>query len=265
MTQTVSTPDRFASDWEEWHDSRERTLKDPLGWLSINRLEWLDSDLQRFDGLPGTWWTDGETAHVTASDHETFADQTFTLHPTGAGEVVELAGVHVEVARRGAGYLIRIHDPEASTLAAFRGVPAFEPDAAWQITGRFEPYSEPRDIAVGAVAEGLEHVYVSPGDIVLEHDGAAHRLIAFNGHSGGLSILFTDATSGVSTYAANRSLAIDASDDVIQDGGDVLLDFNRATNLPCAFIDFATCPLPPAGNTLPFAVTAGEKTPYERN
>jgi len=44
----------------------------------------------------------------------------------------------------------------------------------------------------------------------------------------------------------------------------VVLDFNRATNLPCAFTDFATCPLPPAGNHLPFGVEAGEKTPYER-
>ncbi|RDI21545.1 uncharacterized protein DUF1684 [Lentzea flaviverrucosa] len=38
----------------------------------------------------------------------------------------------------------------------------------------------------------------------------------------------------------------------------------RATNLPCAFTDFATCPLPPAGNHLAFGVEAGEKTPYER-
>jgi uncharacterized protein (DUF1684 family) len=44
----------------------------------------------------------------------------------------------------------------------------------------------------------------------------------------------------------------------------LVLDFNRATNLPCAFTDFATCPLPPDGNHLPFAVTAGELLPHER-
>ena len=44
----------------------------------------------------------------------------------------------------------------------------------------------------------------------------------------------------------------------------VTLDFNRAVNLPCAYTDFATCPLPPAGNRLPVAVEAGEQTPYER-
>ena len=73
-------------------------------------------------------------------------------------------------------------------------------------------------------------------------------------------MLFTDATSGVTTYAANRSLFIAAP----AEDGSVLLDFNRATNLPCAYTDLATCPLPPTENRLSVAVEAGEKTPYER-
>ena len=47
--------------------------------------------------------------------------------------------------------------------------------------------------------------------------------------------------------------------------GAVVLDFNRAVNLPCAYTDHATCPLPPAGNRLPVGIEAGEKTPIERN
>ena len=35
-------------------------------------------------------------------------------------------------------------------------------------------------------------------------------------------------------------------------------------NLPCAYTDLATCPLPPAENRLPVAVEAGEQIPYER-
>jgi uncharacterized protein (DUF1684 family) len=46
--------------------------------------------------------------------------------------------------------------------------------------------------------------------------------------------------------------------------GTVILDFNHAVNLPCAYTDLATCPLPPAENRLPVAVEAGEKIPYER-
>jgi uncharacterized protein len=39
----------------------------------------------------------------------------------------------------------------------------------------------------------------------------------------------------------------------------VVIDFNLAVNPPCAFTPFATCPLPPAENVMPIAVTAGEK------
>ncbi|GAB2700358.1 DUF1684 domain-containing protein [Nocardia thraciensis] len=43
--------------------------------------------------------------------------------------------------------------------------------------------------------------------------------------------------------------------------GSIVLDFNRAQNLPCAFTDYATCPVAPAENRLTVAVEAGEKNP----
>jgi uncharacterized protein (DUF1684 family) len=36
-------------------------------------------------------------------------------------------------------------------------------------------------------------------------------------------------------------------------------------NLPCAYTDLATCPLPPPENRLPVAIEAGEKIPVERS
>ena len=65
-----------------------------------------------------------------------------------------------------------------------------------------------------------------------------------------------DATSGRQTYAASRFLI---GDDVAD--GQITLDFNRAFSPPCAFSDFAICPLPPRSNILPFAVMAGEMWP----
>ncbi|MEN0102365.1 MAG: DUF1684 domain-containing protein, partial [Curtobacterium sp.] len=78
-----------------------------------------------------------------------------------------------------------------------------------------------------------------------------------NGHGDGLHVLFTDRTSGVTTSAANRSIDIDAPDAE----GRTRIDFNRATNLPCAYTAHATCPLPPAENRLDVAVEAGEQLP----
>jgi uncharacterized protein len=104
-------------------------------------------------------------------------------------------------------------------------------------------------------------VYDAPGRIEFELDGKPLALTVFgNEHGGGLIALFVDVTSGVTTYGANRSLHLDAPDA----DGHVTIDFNRATNLPCAYTDLATCPLPPAENRLPVAVEAGERIPYER-
>ena len=93
--------------------------------------------------------------------------------------------------------------------------------------------------------------------MVFSYGGSEHRLVAWGEDDDSLWILFRDATSGVTTYPANRQLlAAPPSPD-----GTVRLDFNRANNMPCAYTDFATCPVPPAANTLPFAVEAGEQTP----
>ena len=37
-----------------------------------------------------------------------------------------------------------------------------------------------------------------------------------------------------------------------------MLDFNKAVNLPCAYIPYATCPLAPPQNRLKLAIEAGE-------
>ena len=105
--------------------------------------------------------------------------------------------------------------------------------------------------------EGLEHHHTAIGVIDFELAGAAQQLVAFKGRDGGLHVLFTDATSGVTTYPACRGLS---TADPMADGT-VTLDFNRAANLPCAFTDYATCPVAPAENRLTVAVEAGEKNP----
>lgn len=272
MTSTAAaqadSTEQFVGDWQAWHRQREADLAAPRGWLSITRLEWLDREPTRYPGIPGTWSHDGTVAHLEVEPGEELAvdgTRTFELGAVAPGEVIDAGDTAIEVVRRGDGYLIRIHDPAAPAVADFRGVPAFEPDPSWVVAARFEAYPEPQSITVGAVTEGLEHVYSSPGELVFERDGAEHRLIAFNGKADGfVQVLFTDDTSGVSTYAANRSLAVAVGDWGSGSVVDVVIDFNRALNLPCAFVDFATCPLPPAQNRLPFAITAGEKIPYER-
>lgn len=259
---TTVEQDRFTTDWRAWHREREEVLLGPHGWLSITALHWLTGSPRRFPGVPGAWHTVGDAAIVTAEPCEELdvpGAARFELVNSGPGEQVAAGDRRIEVARR-TDYLIRVRDPRSPVRAAFHGVPTYEPAPEWVLHGIFEPFDQPRPVTVGAVVEGLSHVYTSPGMLRFRFGGEEHRLVAFNGRSGGFSVLFTDATSGVTTYAANRQLAVRAPDTE----GRVVLDFNRALNLPCAFIDLATCPLPPAENRLPSAVEAGERIPYER-
>lgn len=268
---TVQDIDRegFVHEWEAWHRDHERELADPHGFLAITSLRWLDGEPARFEDAPGAWSTGDEGVVVELGEGEELTvDGEAVRGRYGFGVLGERTSVFarwgdavIEVAKRGGHDIVRPRHPDNPLRTGFTRTPAYAPDPRWALSGRFLPFEAPRPVTVGAVVEGLQHVYDAPGQVEFEFDGTTHRLTAFNGRRpGSLLVLFRDATSGVTTYAANRSLAVGAPDE----HGAVLIDFNRAANLPCAYTDLATCPLPPAENHLPVAVEAGEKTPLER-
>ena len=113
-----------------------------------------------------------------------------------------------------------------------------------------------RTVTTGAVVDGLEHHHTAVGVIDFELAGTAQQLVAFGRATGELHVLFTDGTSGVTTYTGARSLSV-----ATPAAGVVTLDFNRASNLPCSFTDYATCPVAPPENRLSIAVEAGEQNP----
>ncbi|WP_433528146.1 DUF1684 domain-containing protein [Micromonospora sp. CA-263727] len=262
-------PDTFVREWQEWHDHHERALADPHGFLAVTGLHWLAARPRRFPGVPGQWHSGPRGVVVSLADGELVVvdDRPVTgRHEFGPieerdGITVGIDGGVLEIARRGGYDILRPRRPEHPLRTGYRGTPAYPPTTRWVLSGRFVPFDTARPTRVGAAVEGLQHVYDAPGAVEFAVDGVPLRLTAFNGRSpGSLSVLFTDGTSGVTTYAANRALAIDPPDEQ----GRVTLDFNRAINLPCAYTDFATCPLPPAENRLPIAIEAGEQIPYER-
>ncbi len=97
----------------------------------------------------------------------------------------------------------------------------------------------------------------SPGYAVFELEGKEDRLdgVLESPDAPELFFIFRDETSGKETYPAGRFLY-----SALPKDGAVVLDFNKAYNPPCAFTEFATCPLPPRQNWLPGRpIRAGEK------
>lgn len=88
-----------------------------------------------------------------------------------------------------------------------------------------------------------------------QYQGKTVTLTPTHWKSGKPMFVFRDATAG-ETYPACRFLFGEDPTDT-----EITLDFNHAISPPCAFTDFAICPLPPPGNILPFRVEAGELAP----
>ncbi len=264
----ATATESFADRWETWHRRHEGIRADRHGFLSITSIHWLDSESRRFDDAPGAWSTGADGVAVVLDEgEELIVDgqartrrHDFGVIPERASRFAYWGDNAVEVAKRAGHDLIRPRHPSNPLRVGYSGTPSFHPDPKWVVTGRYRRFASPRPTTVGAAVEGLQHVYHAVGAVEFNLEGRQLSLTAFPGpHEGELLVLFTDATSGVTTYAANRSVVLQPERD-----GSVLLDFNRAVNLPCAYTDLATCPLPPPENCLPVAVEAGEMIPRER-
>ena len=276
-TETISTDniapaiDRatFGGEWEAWHARHEEQRASAHGFLAITGLHFLTEVPQRFEDAPGAWSATADGPVVQLHAEEQLSTGSIPLAGTHAfGPIAERDGLNVvagdaviEVAKRGGHIVVRPRHPDTAFRAAYQGTPTYVPNPRWVAAARFLPFDTPREVTVGAAVEGLQHVYEAPGVLEFELRGETFRLTVFNGHApGSFLVLFTDATSGITTYAANRALSVDAPDA----SGVTSIDFNRAVNLPCAYTDYATCPLPPAENRLPIGIEAGEKTPLDR-
>jgi uncharacterized protein (DUF1684 family) len=149
---------------------------------------------------------------------------------------------------------IRLRDYEHPALDAFPGIETYPVETSWRVAAKLTPYPEPRRVAVDTVVEGLGWNPLAPGVVEFELDGEQHSLEVFESGED-FFILFADATNGIETYPAGRFLYAER----VNADGLTVLDFNKAYNPPCAFNDFATCPLPPRRNHLEIAIPAGER------
>lgn len=137
----------------------------------------------------------------------------------------------------------------------FTGLLYFAPELSYRVVARLEPFADKTQKLVVRMSDGSEEVYDKFAHAVFRLQGETCRLLVVKlGDT--YSILFRDATSGKATYGGGRYLEL--APDQLTDN-QAILDFNNAYNPYCAYNPSYACPLPPAENTLPIAVNAGEK------
>ena len=168
--------------------------------------------------------------------------------------VVNHRNLRFTIIKRGEKIGVRLRNLQSIQLKNFAGIDYFKTDSSWRIKANLiKPVFKQNIIIKNAL--GQENPTELVGKIRFEYKGQFYTLDAIS-EGDYLLIVMGDATSGQSTYAAGRFLYILKTE---AESPNFMIDFNKAYNPPCVFTPYATCPIPPAQNILPFAVTAGEK------
>ncbi len=167
-------------------------------------------------------------------------------------DFLELGRLILVVLRRGHSTLIRLWDIDNPKRKEFSGLNFYPCKPEYCIEARYSGYA-PYKLVKQQDIIGEVHDAKMIGNVTFEWQGKEVRLDAEDAGTGGLFIALRDQTSGKTTYAGGRYLLTEKPEN-----GKVILDFNKAYNMPCAYTAYATCGLPTPGNRLPFAIEAGE-------
>ena len=150
-------------------------------------------------------------------------------------------------------HLIRVWNKQSKLRKGFTGFKQYPVNPKYQIEAKYTDYDTPKLISIQDVIE-IYHETPFQGYVTFEIDGEEHRLEARVDEDEVMRLDFKDATNGDTTYIGGRFLIAEMPKD-----GKIIVDFNQAYNPPCAYTDYATCPLPPLENRLPIRIEAGEK------
>jgi uncharacterized protein (DUF1684 family) len=280
---TDSTTDRnkasAPADWIAWQAKRRESVAGTNGWATLVGLHWLHpgrnpagagptNDVvlprDRAGGFIGDFIRKDrkvrfEAAAGTAASVAGKAVQSLDLESDAllAPTKLQIGTLTIIVIERGERIGLRVRDPQAPTRVHFHELRYFPYTAKWRIEGRFEKAPAGEKLLVQDVTGGTQE-YVVPGWVVFPVNGSEHRLeVVEEPGEEDYFVIFRDQSAGKSTYPAGRFFYVAKPDAA----GSVVVDFNRAYNPPCAFTPYATCPLPPRQNWLPFSVEAGELVP----
>ena len=265
-----------AEQIEDWKRARVRALKAEDGWLNLEGLLWLNEGVNKFGAginnqivFPaGTIASNGGelikigdsvwlkpalgtsyevNGKMTKNKIQIFSGPTISA-------VVNHRNLRFTIIKRGEKIGVRLRNLQSIQLKNFAGIDYFKTDSSWRIKANLiKPVFKQNIIIKNAL--GQENPTELVGKIRFEYKGQFYTLDAIS-EGDYLLIVMGDATSGQSTYAAGRFLYILKTE---AESPNFMIDFNKAYNPPCVFTPYATCPIPPAQNILPFAVTAGEK------
>lgn len=269
--------DPFVDGENQWRQEREMSMKAEDSWLTVAGLYWLEEGPNRFGTdekleivLPphasvahaGTFtYRDGKVNyHMNRAQRAQIDGKSAPKGTLEMGQILQHNHIKFFLIERGGKLALRIRDLRARPFLEFEKLEFYRPRKRYVVEATFEPYDQPDKLTVSTVID-TELEYIVPGKLKFEYRGKNYEILPtiYNESDTEFFIMFKDQTSGSTTYDAGRYMYVPRP----QAGEKVTINFNRAYNPPCAYTDYATCPLPPAENWLQFPVEAGERI-YKR-
>jgi len=263
---------------QKWQSDRLASLTKEDSWLTLVGLFWLTEGENKFGSDPGNpvvlprykaprlagslWLENGRVRLATRPGVEIIAGGTPVTaldlkddNDDNGPIILKLGSLLINVVKRGDRIGVRVKDTESRTRSEFKGLEYYPIDPKWRMEARFEPYQPAKTIPITNVL-GVTDDETSPGALAFDVGGRIYRIdpILEKGETD-LFVMIADETTARETFGAGRYLYVSPPDAT----GKVVVDFNKAYSPPCAFTNFATCPLPPRQNRLPFRIEAGEK------
>lgn len=276
ITAALSPPATPPADYIDWQKQRVENLTAEKGWLTLVGLHWLDvgkftlgsgADQQiRLNAGPEKLGVierkaSGElvfsaNAPVMIDGAAAKPDVVLTTDKNGATPTEVSIGTLSFLAIDRSGKIgLRVKDSASKTRTEFLGLDYFAYQPALKIVASYEAYPQARMLEVATIIGTVEPT-PNPGRAKFSVAGKDYSFELLEGSDEShYFTVFGDQTNGKETYGMARFLAgaIDAKNKT------VILDFNTAYNPPCAFTEYATCPMPPEGNRIAAKVQAGEK------
>ena len=267
----------YQQEINAWRQERETRLQAEDGWLTIAGLYWLHEGANTVGTGPTNdlilpagsapaavgvlTLSQGQVTFVVATNAEVMQRgsrvQSTTLVPgpgTGAApdDALYIGNLILWLHKSGERSAIRLRDKTHPLRHTFTGCRWFPVDPTYRLTARFVAYAEPKPVIMANVL-GDREAYTSPGVVEFTLQGQTLRLEPVSAGTDRLFFVFRDGTSGDMTYGAARFLTTEGPQN-----GQVVLDFNKTVNPPCAYNPFTTCPLPTQDNRLTVRIEAGE-------
>jgi len=266
----------YISQIHEWQDKMDEQLRAEDGWLTLAGLHWLSSGENLVGANPdhpvplpagvpetiGTLTLTNENdvvletspgISVTIDNKQISGKIELESDINRSPTIVYLSDISFFIVIRGARIGVRVKNAKSPVRLNFPGRVWWPVDEDLQVTAYISNHEPPKMVGVPDLLGDINQTAM---DASLEFmlQGNTFALDAQKLPSGQYYIIFNDKSCSNGSYPPGRFLISE-----LPKGDTVVIDFNKAYNPPCAFTDFATCPLPSKQNHLDVSIRAGER------